>query len=324
MKNKQLLPGVGSALAMLVLILDGKTALLGAQQGILLCLTTVVPSLFPFFFLSNLLTGSLTGASSRALRPLGRLFGVPVGTEVLVLTGLLGGYPAGAQGVAQGYHAGQLSREEAQRLLAFCNQPGPAFLFGMVSFLLPGKWMAWLLWAIVLLSALLTAQLFAAPQCKAEPSVAMVEGKRPSALAGALRATGTVCGWVVIFRVLLAFLSRWFFWLVPGQVQVVLTGLLELTNGCLLLEGVGNMRLRLVLAVGLVSFGGLCVTMQTLSLLQGLSAKTYLLGKLVQTGIALSLAVAAVWGIWLPMVVIFLIFALVRQKRGSVSRTVGV
>lgn len=324
MKNKQLFLGIGSALAMLVLILDGKTALLGARQGVQLCLTTVVPSLFPFFFLANLLTGSLAGCPSRGLRPLGKLFGAPAGTEALVLTGLLGGYPAGAQGVAQSYGAGQLSREEAQRLLAFCNQPGPAFLFGMISFLFPAQEMVWLLWAIVLLSALLTAQFFAIPRGKREIFVDMEKKSRPSALASAFRATGTVCGWVVLFRVLLAFLSRWVLWLVPGEMQVLFTGLLELTNGCLLLESVADLKLRFVLAVGLVSFGGLCVTMQTLSLLQGISPKSYLLGKLVQTGIALSLAVAAVWGIWLPMVVIFLTFALVRQKRGSIPGPVGV
>lgn len=323
MKNKQIFLGIGSALAMLALILDGKTALLGARQGVGLCLQTIVPSLFPFFFLSNLLTGSLAGLSSRAIRPFGKLTGVPKGTEPLVMAGLLGGYPAGAQAVAQSYQAGQLSREEAQNLLAFCNQPGPAFLFGMVGSLFPQKWMVWLLWAIILLSSLLTAQFFTGTQPE-NSSAATSFQRHPSPLASALRATGTVCGWVVIFRVILAFLGRWFLWLVPGEVQALLTGLLELTNGCLLLADISDMRLRFLMAAGMLTFGGLCVALQTVSLLQGLSPRTYLLGKLVQTGIALSLAVAVAWGIWLPMVVVFLIFALVRQKRSSVSPAVGV
>lgn len=324
MKRKPFFLGIGSALAMLALILDGKTALLGARQGIELCLQTVVPSLFPFFFLTNLLTSTLSGCPSRVLRPLGKLFGVPAGTESLVLTGLLGGYPAGAQGVAQCVQAGQLSQEEANRLLAFCNQPGPAFLFGMASFLFPAKWMIWLLWAILLLSALLTAQFFSEPRSKSGFSVAAERKVPSSALTSALRAIGIVCGWVVLFRVLLAFLSRWILWLLPREMQVLLTGLLELTNGCLLWDRIAGLRLRFAIAAGIMSFGGLCVTMQTLSLLRGLSAKYYLLGKLVQTCIALSLAVAAVWGIWLPMVVVFLIFALVRQKRGSIPGPVGV
>ena len=40
------------SLGMLALILDGRTAIEGARQGIGLCLRTVIPSLFPFFVLS--------------------------------------------------------------------------------------------------------------------------------------------------------------------------------------------------------------------------------------------------------------------------------
>lgn len=321
MKNKQLFWGIGSSLAMMVLILDGKTALLGAQHGVQLCLMTVVPSLFPFFFLTNLLTSSLAGVPSRALRPLGKLFGVPEGTEPLLLAGLLGGYPAGAQCVAESYRAGRISRQDGALLLTFCNQPGPAFLFGMVAFLFPRKWMVWLLWAIVLLSSLVTARFSGG---LSERAVALTAKRSRPPLSAAIRATAAVCGWVVIFRVILAFLSRWLLWLVPTEGRVLLTGLLELTNGCLLLGSVPDIRLRFVLAVVLLTFGGLCVGMQTASLLSGLPLKSYLMGKLLQTAIALAMAMAAAWGIWLPMVLVFLLFALVRQKRGSVSREAGV
>ena len=321
MKNKQLFLGVGSALAMLVLILDGKTALLGARQGVQLCLQTVVPSLFPFFLLTNLLTSSLAGVPSQALGPLGKLYGVPEGTEPLLLAGLLGGYPAGAQSIAQSYRAGQISRQEGERLLAFCNQPGPAFLFGMVGFLFPRRWMVWLLWGIVLLSALVTARFLGNRPGRA---ITLPAKKPASPLVAALRATGTVCGWVVIFRVILAFLSRWFLWLVPAAGQALLTGLLELTNGCLLLGSIPDIRLRFVLATGLLTCGGLCVGLQTLSLLEGLSPRSYLLGKLLQTAIALSLTLAVTFGIWLPVAVLFLLFALARQKRGSIPGKAGV
>ena len=78
---------------MLALILDGRTAIDGARQGIELCLRTVIPSLFPFFVLSILLTSSLLGGSLAVLRPLGRLFGMPDGAESLLIPAFLGGYP---------------------------------------------------------------------------------------------------------------------------------------------------------------------------------------------------------------------------------------
>ena len=56
MKRRTAAALVFSSAGMLVLILDGKAALLGAQAGVELCLNTVIPSLFPFFVLSVLLT----------------------------------------------------------------------------------------------------------------------------------------------------------------------------------------------------------------------------------------------------------------------------
>ena len=52
MKIKQILP-VAFALAML--ILDSRTAIEGAKIGLETSLQTVLPSLFPFLFLSSLL-----------------------------------------------------------------------------------------------------------------------------------------------------------------------------------------------------------------------------------------------------------------------------
>ena len=99
---------------MLALILDGRTAIDGARQGIELCLRTVIPSLFPFFVLSILLTSSLLGSPLAVLRPLGRLFGMPDGAESLLIPAFLGGYPVGAQNVAAAFRSGQLTKPEAE------------------------------------------------------------------------------------------------------------------------------------------------------------------------------------------------------------------
>lgn len=93
----------------------------------------------------------------------------------------------------------------------------------------------------------------------------------------------TVCGWVVLFRVLLAFLKRWIFWILPAAVQVAVTGILELSNGCCELLAVTDVSARFCICSGILAFGGLCVTMQTVSVTAGLSLKPYFWGKLLQT-----------------------------------------
>lgn len=324
MKTKQLCFGFFSGAAMLALILDSKTALVGASEGVMLCLMTVIPSLFPFFVLSVLLTSSLMGTTLAFLRPLGILCALPKGGESLLAASFLGGYPAGAQAVAESYRAGQLPKQEAERLLAFCNQAGPAFLFGMMSAMFPRPWMTWALWGIQVFSAVLVAQIFPGDRTLTLPSHPGKGASLSAALWSALRAMAAVCGWVVIFRVLLAFCGRWFLWLLPVDVQTALTGLLELSNGCIALGAVTNIRTRFCIAAGILACGGLCVSMQTLSVTTGLSHRRYFQGKALQTVFALALALTVTWGFWLPLALLFLIFALFRQKRGSIPKIIGV
>lgn len=323
MKNKQLILGLASAGAMVALILDGKTALTGAREGVILCLMTVIPSLFPFFLLSGTLTNALMGASPLLLRPFAALLGISRGAEALAVSALLGGYPAGAQAVQEAQRAGYLDKSQAQWLLPVCNQPGPAFLFGMVGLLFPKEWMIWALWAVILLSAGLTGMVLPIPQGSAKVWDSPKPAPLPDTLRGSLRAMGAVCGWVVIFRVVLAFCQRWWLWLLPGEVQVGLTGALELSNGCILLGQVEDLRLRFCLAAGMLSFGGLCVALQTQSVAQGLFRR-YLPGKALQGLLAVAISLCVAYGIWWFLAGIFLGFLTLRQKRCRNPRVSGV
>ena len=325
--KQQLWTGIGASIGMLVLILDGKTALEGARQGIELCLRTVIPSLFPFFLLSVLLTSSLVGSSLPVLRPLGKLCGIPKGAESILVSGFLGGYPVGAQAIASACHAGQVQKKDAERMLAFCNDAGPAFLFGMVSSMFPYRWMAWVLWGIHIVSAVLVSLLIPGNSAKTVGTSSAKQATLSAALRSAITVMATVCGWVVLFRVVIAFLSRWVLWLLPTAAQVAITGLLELSNGCCELTAISDIDLRFILCSGILAFGGVCVTMQTVSVTNGLSLRYYFTGKLLQTVFSLVLSAAVVYDVWLPcclMIFVFLAFLRKMQKRSSIPKMVGV
>ncbi len=314
MKRKSFFVGIGASLGMLILILDGKTAVSGAREGIDLCLKTVIPSLFPFFLLSGLLTNAFAGQKIPFLRPLGALCGVPDGGESLLITGFLGGYPVGAQSVASVFRAGQLSRADAERMLAFCNNAGPAFLFGMAAAMFPQKSAAFFLWFIHILSAVFTAMLI--PH-RTSQTVTLAQGKSmtlANAMGSAVRVMASVCGWVVLFRILIVFLDRWVLWLLPLPAQVGVTGLLELTNGCCALAAVTNEALRFVMCSGMLAAGGLCVTMQTISVTDGLNLRFYFLGKLLQVLFSLLLSMAWAVNLPLPVLAAMLIFVWILRK----------
>lgn len=290
MKRRRSLLGLGAALGMAILILDGKTALAGAVQGLELCIRTVIPSLFPFFLLSIALTSSLSGVRIPLFHSLGRLCRIPQGSESLLLTGFLGGYPVGAQGVSEAYSAGLLSRRQAQRMLSFCSNAGPSFIFGMIAAQFPDLRYPWLIWGIHMVSAVLVA--ISLPGLPSE-SVRPTAGKSVSVsdiMKKSISTMATVCGWVIVFRVILAFLDLWIFWAVSKPICVTISGVLELANGCCSLQQIEHIGLRFLLCTAFLSFGGICVLMQTSSVIGDLGIAHYLTGKLLQTGYSLVLA----------------------------------
>ncbi len=340
MKGKaKLYSAVLGAGGMLILILDTKTALLGAQEGIQLCLETLIPSLFPFFIMSTLLTSSILGHNQRVFGPLEQLLRIPRGAGALVAVGMLGGYPVGAASIAQAVRAGNLSHRDGRRMLAFCSNAGPAFLFGIGARVFGNVWMCWLLWGIHIFSALMVGILTPG---KAEQIIPIKNGKSVH-LVGALRKSvevmALVCGWVVLMRVALAFLERWFLRLIPKAGQVLIFGLLEIANGCCALPELGNIGLQFLLCSVFLGFGGLCVALQTLSVTEGLDGRLYLPGKITQGAISLLLA----WGIqglfpegqqlelplWIPGICLliccgYFLVGRKMQKRGSFSAAAAV
>ncbi len=274
----------------LILILDAKTAFSGASQGLSLCIRTVIPSLFPFFVLSYYLTGLLTGGDYTLLRPFGRLLRIPQGAEGILLLGLLGGYPTGAGLIAQCRESGQLSGSDAKRLLGFCNQPGPAFIFGILSGYFHETGEIWLIWGIVILSALFTALLLPGGSPATLGSIPRRSVSLRQALHHALKTCAEVCGWVILFRVLICFLERWFLWLLPVPLSVLVSGLTELTNGCSALSQISLPGTRFILCALMLSAGGLCVAMQTVTVSGRLGPGLYFPGKFVQTLLAAAMA----------------------------------
>lgn len=326
MNHRKTVTAVLSSCGMLVLILDSKTALEGALAGVALCLKTVIPSLFPFLFLCSMLTTALWGGHAAWLRPLGAFLGIPVGAESLLVAGFLGGYPAGAQAVGEGYRAGRLTKQDAEHLLTFCSNAGPAFLFGMTAMQFPNLWMTWALWVIQIFAAIIVAALDA-NNIPGESTLPPKNIAVSQTLATSVKTMGIICGWIVLFRILLIFLDRWILWSLPSPFRVALAGVLELSNGCCSLSSIESIPMRFVVCSGILSFGGLCVAMQTASVIPGLSPMPYLRGKLEQTLLSVILStVVMTWGFAAAGILAgcLLVFPRIRKKRSRFPKAYGV
>ena len=136
---------------------------------------------------------------------------------------------------------------------------------------------------------------------------------------------GIICGWIVLFRVLIAFLDRWVLWLLPQTARVALIGLLELSNGCCELAQVANAPIRFILCSTMLAAGGLCVTAQTISVTPGLSLRYYFLGKVVQILVSLILSSGIMYRTPMPLFLLLpLLFYQYSKKRSRNHALTGV
>ena len=261
-------------------------------EGLRLSVSVLIPSLFPFFICINLTNAlGVTGLLARLFAPLMRkIFHVSGAGCTAILCGAIGGYPSGALCAASLYREGQLSQAEAESLLLFCNNAGPAFLFGAVGAVLGiGTAGCLLLWAIHLLSALIVGLLnrpSALPDA-ARPSAARESssGAFVDAVRNAGQAMLQITLFVAAFSVLARLVTMAAAHILPEMACTVLTGMLELSGGIAALAGLSlPLRWKLTLASLFLGFGGLCVWMQAKAVLApaGLSGRGMLAAKLAQ------------------------------------------
>ena len=289
-KRKQIIWGLIGSIGMFLLILDSKTSVQGGIESIEICLTTVIPSLFPFFFFSGLIRAGFIGQSAVFLRPIGKLCGIPKNAEHLFLLGIIGGYPVGAQCIDQAYISGTLTRKDAHRMLSYCSNAGPAFIFGMAGALFSSASVGWIMWGIQITSALITGVLIPGKSNRTCKNIETKAIKFTEIMIIALKAMATVCGWIIVFRVLLNILDRWILWLFPTEISVIIAGVLELSNGCIALNQIQNPAFRFIAVTLMMVFGGLCIGIQTICVASHLDCKHYFLGKLLQLTVAIPLS----------------------------------
>lgn len=116
----------------------------GIKNGIYFCVNTLIPSLFPFMFLSSFIVRSgLSNIMGKILNPITKtLFYLPGCAGTAIFLGLTGGYPTGAKTTNELLNNHLINEEQANRLMGFNVGAGPAFVISVVgSFLLKNKLM---------------------------------------------------------------------------------------------------------------------------------------------------------------------------------------
>lgn len=314
-KYRDILLGVGLLWAALALVLWPEQSMDAMRDGISLCGNVILPSLFPFFVLSSLVVElGMSRYLGKLLEPvMAPLFRVNGSCAAALALGFVGGYPVGARTAIQLYENGQCSRTEAERMLAFCNNSGPAFILGVVGAGVFGSGrVGLLLYLIHLLASLLVGVLFRfykpgdGPQTRRRggPQFQAASFSRAftKSVTGAMGSTLNICAFVLFFTVFLRILAHAGILRTVGGLlsallaplgmdqtwaERLLTGLVEVSSGVSSLTD-GSLSGRLSMAAFMLGWAGVSVHCQVLAFLgdSGLSVRTYLTGKLLHGGLS--------------------------------------
>ncbi len=128
---------IGSLLILTVTILLGIIISQEAgeyiKDGMRLATECIIPSALPFMIVADLYVCYGHPDNIRLLKKVFTiLFGISAHGLAPFICGNIGGFPIGAKMTADSYTMGLLTRDEAERLLALCNNPSCAFIVGGV------------------------------------------------------------------------------------------------------------------------------------------------------------------------------------------------
>ena len=247
-------------LLIVVILCLPDTAAQAARDALRFSAGAVVPALFAFSVLSNILASVGLPRSVTQIFPLHRLLGLPESAAPAVLCGLVCGFPVGAMMTCSLYKDGRISRAEAARLCAVSANVSGAFLIMAVGKMFGSHLFGAILWAAqtaVSLGAGIVMNLARGEKerrTEAEsPSYVRLTAVFCQSVARSSSACLTVTGYIVFFRVLGAVLSE----LIPplfGPLALVL----EFSSGAAYSAGIGSAA-----ACGFsVGFGGVSAFMQ--------------------------------------------------------------
>ena len=301
------------------LVIFSNTNLSAAKNGLILWSNSIVPSLFPFFVATELLSHTnftyyLGKVLNRFMKP---IFNIRGEGSFAFIMGIISGYPIGAK-IAANFRQNKIcSKEECERLLSFTNNSGPLFIIGSVGILMYRNTSIGILLFITHFIASLSVG-FIFRFWKSNSNQANITANshywhnqkipNPSDLGeilsesiiSSIKSILLIGGFVVIFSSIIAILHSSgiipFLNLILNPISNILnidskfidgflTGCLEITNGINIIANIPfkKLSINIIITSFLLGFGGISILLQVFSIISksDLSIKPYIYGKLL-------------------------------------------
>ena len=255
-------------------------------RGLLFSLTTIIPTLFPFFILSDLWTTFFyVDPYGKIFRGFEKVFRASGYGITALISGFVCGFPIGVKVLSELYREGKITKEEFEYLSGFVNNPSLAFVIsGVGAGIYNDIKIGVLLYLAVVSSSIITGFIFRLQSIKhsktKENSWQTFDFTKSIKNAGLSSINVVSC--IIFFSGLIGFISS----IINNDVIVgAISLVLEVTNAVELIFNAEHLSLsyKLILTSFALGFSGFSVHIQTFGFIpKEISKAKYLLMKTVQ------------------------------------------
>ena len=262
----------------------------GAVYGLKICFLNIIPTLFPFFILSDLWSSAVSFPENTVFSSIiKKAFNISSEGVSAILVGTLCGFPLGAKTATEKWEKRLIGNSELENLSTLCNNPSPAFIISGVGAGLLGDINVGLaLYFSTIASAIIVGLIF--KEKEIEDPIYKEKTEQSFDLINSIKNAGTssitVASYIIFFSSIIGLCRE--FCGNPALISVI-SSFLEIGSSCSIIAENQNALgiFYLPLLSFTLSFSGLSVFLQIFSILPPfVSKRKYIAKKLLQGAIS--------------------------------------
>ena len=292
---------------MIAIIVKPSRYISSALEGLNVFALRVLPALFPFIFLTRILTniGSAESIGSMLARPMRMLYHAPAISGYIMFMSLISGYPVGAKLIADYMDEGVLTRDDAMRIMSYTSVSGPLFVIGTVgTSMLGSPTHGYIILASTIIGAIFNGLVYRGKKVKQSEAKTMfrplnTNNSLNTAINSSVETVLSIGGFIVIFYIIAdvivdigivnmitKLLEKACFPIGIDSMfyNGIVLSTIEMTKGISIIAGSSQIMAKIPIISGIIAFGGASIMLQSMCFLTPKKIKVsyYLKTKLTQ------------------------------------------
>lgn len=258
--------------------------------GFTIWFNNLLPSMMPMFIISDILINYnfVYYLPNKLIRFISKLFNISNNSTLILIISIISGYPINAFNIISSYENNLISKEEANHLLLFNNFPNPLFVINTVGniYLNNNKYGLIILCSIILSNIIIGILFRKKNTITNNNSKTSINKKQvfTKVLSNTIKKTANsllnISITITLFLILSTLITNLFN--LNNYLSLLIRSILEITSALSFLSKLNiSDTLKVILSTGIISFSGLSIHMQIISILDDkIPYKNYLIGRI--------------------------------------------